>query len=177
MATSFDRAALGSQLARALDSVVLAHEVEIDDVDVAVMGKRLRVQVTIDADRSVDLDLVASVSRDIAVALDDETGIGALLADEPYVLEVSSRGVDRPLLRPAHWRRNIGRLVSCERRGEIDVTGRVISVDEQEVSLLVEPPAGADQPPLTVALADITRATVVVEFKRPDSATPPVVDP
>ena len=30
----------------------------------------------------------------------------------PYVLEVTSPGVDRPLTEPRHWRRNIGRLVT-----------------------------------------------------------------
>ena len=33
------------------------------------------------------------------------------LGEQPYTLEVTSRGVDRPLTLPRHWARNIGRLV------------------------------------------------------------------
>ena len=35
-------------------------------------------------------------------------------ARQPYVLEVSSPGVDRPLTAPRHWRRACGRLVKVD---------------------------------------------------------------
>ena len=39
--------------------------------------------------------------------LDDSDVMG----EQPYTLEVTSRGVDRPLTLPRHWRRNADRLV------------------------------------------------------------------
>ena len=43
----------------------------------------------------------------------------------PYTLEVTSRGVDRPLTLPRHWRRNADRLVKVTLVEGGDVTGRI----------------------------------------------------
>ena len=51
----------------------------------------------------------------------------------PYVLEVSSPGVDRPLTEPRHWRRAAGRLVHVD-VGDRPVTGRVVDVDDAGVA-------------------------------------------
>ncbi|GAA1117603.1 ribosome assembly cofactor RimP [Citricoccus alkalitolerans] len=67
-----------------------------------------------DGTAGLDLDEVAEVAQAISTALDaagsDLPGLGT----EPYQLEVSSPGVERPLTEPRHWRRNVGRLVSVE---------------------------------------------------------------
>jgi ribosome maturation factor RimP len=60
----------------------------------------------------VNLGDCARVSRALEQWLD---GIDAL--PDRYVLEVSSPGVDRPLNRPDHWRRFIGRRVAVKGRG------------------------------------------------------------
>ena len=71
----------------------------------------------------------------------------------PYVLEVTSPGVDRPLTEPRHWRRNTGRLVAVAvgPRGSADeVTGRVTAVDDAGVTLAVEAkgkPGAKKRPP------------------------------
>ncbi len=62
-----------------------------------------------DADGGVSLDDIALASRDCLAALDDS----AVMGEQPYTLEVSSPGVDRPLTERRHWRRAIGRLVSA----------------------------------------------------------------
>ena len=36
-----------------------------------------------------------------------------VMGEMPYTLEVTSRGVDRPLTLPRHWRRNEDRLVKA----------------------------------------------------------------
>ena len=61
------------------------------------------------ATAGVTLDDIAEVSRAVSEVLDaNDDGMGRT----PYVLEVTSPGVDRPLTEPRHWRRNIGRLVT-----------------------------------------------------------------
>ena len=56
----------------------------------------------------VTLDDIAEVSRAVSDVLDaNDDGMGRT----PYVLEVTSPGVDRPLTEHRHWRRNVGRLV------------------------------------------------------------------
>ena len=53
------------------------------------------------------LDDVADATRAVSDVLDGSDVMGEM----PYTLEVTSRGVDRPLTLPRHWRRNADRLV------------------------------------------------------------------
>lgn len=142
-----------------LAPVVAASGCDLEDLVVSLAGKRRRIELVIDRDGGVDLDLIAEVSRAASVAL-DEGDIG----DAPYVLEVTSPGIDRPLTEDRHWRRNIGRLVEVELVDGPSVTGRVQSVLEGgEPSVTVD----VDGESRTIALRDITRGRVQVEFKRP----------
>ena len=70
-------------------------------------GRRSLIRVTVDGDDGIDLDGIATVSRAVSEALDAAEPSGAAFSG-PYVLEVSSPGVDRPLTEPRHWRRGAG---------------------------------------------------------------------
>lgn len=107
--------------------------------------------VTIDADGGITLEAIAEVSRAISDLLDGNDVMGA----EPYSLEVSSRGVSSPLELPRHWQRNIGRLVRIKRKELPEITGRIISVDDEGAMVDTE----------RVLYADIAKAVVQIEFK------------
>lgn len=139
--------------------VVAEAGLELEDLSISAAGKRRRVCVVVDGDGGVDLDAIARVSQDVSRALDDSDALG----EAPYVLEVTSPGIDRPLTLPRHWRRAAGRLVTCTLADGSTVTGRVTSADESEAVLDV---AGT---PVTVALADVSRARVEIEWSRPDA--------
>ena len=85
---------------------------DLEDVTVTSAGRRSLVRVIVDADGGVDLDAVADVSRAVSDALDADAATPDFAG--PYVLEVSSPGVDRPLTEPRHWRRAVGRLVQVQ---------------------------------------------------------------
>ena len=108
------------------------------------------------------MDDVADVSRAVSDALDalDEAEPGVL--GPSYVLEVTSPGVDRPLTAPRHWRRNVSRRVTVVLNEGPNVTGRVLSADDATIVLDVD---GAQR---TLALTDVVRGTVQVEFSRKD---------
>jgi len=108
---------------------------DIEDVTITPAGRRRLVRLVIDGDHGVDLDAVAEVSHAVSEVLDGPQG-DELLA-EPFVLEVTSPGVDRPLTAPRHWRRATGRLVSTSVDGSA-VTGRVVACDESGVRLDVD---------------------------------------
>jgi ribosome maturation factor RimP len=108
---------------------------DVEDVTVTPAGRRRLVRLVIDADDGVDLDAVAEVSHAVSQVLDGPEG-DELMAG-PFVLEVTSPGVDRPLTEPRHWRRAIGRLVNTSVDGS-PVTGRVVGYDETGVRLEVD---------------------------------------
>jgi len=78
-------------------------------------GRRL-LRVTVDRDGGVDLDTISELSERISRRLDAEG-----YAPGPYALEVSSPGIERPLLRPEHFARAIGRTVKV--KTTVDVGG------------------------------------------------------
>jgi ribosome maturation factor RimP len=86
-----------------------------------------RLRLFIDRPSGVDLALCERVTR----LLSD------LLVD--YSLEVSSPGAERPLTKPEHFRRFIGRRVRVRTRDEIDgrrsFTGRLTGADEVRISV------------------------------------------
>jgi ribosome maturation factor RimP len=90
--------------------------------------------LAVDSDHGVNLDKIADLSRGISARLDAVEAAGDELIAGEYELEVGSRGVDRPLTEPRHWRRNIGRLVQV-RAGERQLTARITAVDDTGVVL------------------------------------------
>jgi ribosome maturation factor RimP len=96
------------RVASLLEPVIHALDMDLEGVRVTAAGRRRLLRLIIDADGGVSLDDIAIVSREVSGALDDSS----LMGEQPYTLEVSSPGVDRPLTERRHWRRAIGRLVA-----------------------------------------------------------------
>ncbi len=146
-------------LERLLSPVVAALNLEIDRVEILSAGRRKVVRVFLDGDgpagRGPSLDEIADATRAISTTLDESTITG----DAPYTLEVSSRGVGRPLTAARHYRRNRGRLVDLT--GPTGpLTGRILSATDDAVVLDVD---GTER---TVDFAEITQAVVQVELNR-----------
>lgn len=143
-----------------LSSLLAANALELDDLKVTPAGKRRLIRVTVDGDgpqgHGPDLDQIAEATRLISKALDDSD----LMGDRPYTLEVSTRGVSRPLTRPAHYRRNIGRLVELQLVDQPSLTGRITAADEASVTI----EKGANQQ--QVQFDQISRAVVQIEMNR-----------
>ena len=166
-----------SRLTGWIEPVVGAAGYDLEELVVTPAGRRTVVRVVVDRDQGVTLDDVAEVSRAVSDVLDrNDDGMGRT----PYVLEVTSPGVDRPLTEPRHWRRNTGRLVTVRvgPSGSADeVTGRVTAVHDTGVTLAVEKPGkpGAKKRPPTpreVPWAQLGAGRVQVEFARPGAAEP-----
>ncbi len=147
----------------------------LDDLSIIPAGRRRVVRVLVDRDLSflapsdttsrvvpLTLDEVAEATRAVSDALDE----GDLMGTEPYTLEVSSPGVDRPLQGHRAFRRNVGRLVAVVLESGDTLTGRITSVSADRVAL--EEPAVKKAPARRheVALDAVTSARVQVEFGR-----------
>lgn len=149
-----------SQIAQVIEPILKDHGLELDRLDVTPIGKRSVLRVTVDGDgpdgRGPLLDDIAAASSAISVALDESPAVGSA----PYTLEVSTRGISKPLTEPRHFRRNAGRLVKLS-LGDGQVTGRIVALTDAGLEVDVE------GKPLTVPLADIDKAVVQVEMNRP----------
>jgi ribosome maturation factor RimP len=80
---------------------------------------------------------------------------------ERYALEVSSPGVERPLTKPAHFQRFLGRRArvrtNAERDGRRTFTGELVGASDAEVTIAAETGVVA------IPYADIHRSNLVEE--------------
>lgn len=129
---------------------------DIEAIEITPAGKRRVLRIAVDKDGGVTMDDVADATRAVSAVLDDSDVMGAMA----YTLEVTSRGVDRPLTAPRHWRRNADRLVKANLSDGGEVTGRIGESDDTGVVLRVD---GADR---RLEYAEIAKAVVQIEFNR-----------
>jgi len=146
-----------ARLLQLLTPAVEATGHDLEDLTVSPAGRRKVVRVVVDKDGGVTLDDIADVSKVVSDVLDQPEAEAALAG--AYTLEVTSPGVDRPLTQQRHWRRNAGRLVKAV-LADGSVTGRVVDVDEAQVTLDV------DGTKRTLLYGEVVKALVQVEFSR-----------
>jgi ribosome maturation factor RimP len=132
----------------------------LDGVTVTPAGRRRVLRVTLDlpedAVGGVPLEAVATASQALSAALDASDVMGGT----PYVLEVSSPGIDRPLTERRHWMRARGRLIRATLADGGELTERLVAVDADGV-LLGE---------VRLGWAALRKGRIEVEFNRPETA-------
>jgi len=149
--------AMREQIEAELDGPLSALGLDLESIEITPAGKRRILRVSVDKDGGVTLDDVADATREVSRVLDDSDVMG----EQPYTLEVTSRGVDKPLTLPRHWRRNQTRLVTATLADGTTITGRIASSDDAAACLDV------DGSVREIAYADVTKAQVQIEFNRP----------
>jgi ribosome maturation factor RimP len=152
--------------------VAASSGLELVDVEFRAGGKNRMLRVFVDKSGGVSHEDCANLSREVSTILDVEAVIPGA-----YVLEVSSPGLDRKLLRPADYVRFTGSLVKLRTRQPVEGShhfeGRLESFVEGRLTLETSKPAYArDRKPGTPApsrkveieLANIDTANLVPEF-------------
>ncbi len=121
-AEEFDRYALADRLYDLLAGDLAAEDLELVDVRIYRGGGRLQVRLYVDApgEAQVDLEGCMRASRTAGMLLEAADPIAG-----PYVLEVSSPGVRRPLRTDAHFADAVGRPVELRVRGSAGRPRRV----------------------------------------------------
>ena len=159
------------RLQEVVTAVTAAAGYYLEELVVRSAGRRRVVRVVIDSDHGVSLDEAASISRAISEQL-DESGERDPAGSEPYTLEVTSPGIGRPLTLPRHFRRARTRLVALVTTDGKPITGHVLAATDTAVTLIVPARKGVGTgiKQIDVALADIERAKVEVEFNHPAAA-------
>ena len=149
------------QVIELLDGEFARSGYEIEDVLIDTAARPPRITVVADGDHPLDLDSIATLSRSASDLLDS-------VDTPPYVLEVTSPGVDRPLTTEKHYRRAHGRKVELTLSDGSQLTGRLGEVREGTVRLVVREGARANFSVRELPVGGITKAVVQVEFSPPN---------
>jgi ribosome maturation factor RimP len=159
--------AVRDQIEQELATPLSALGLDVEAVELTPAGRRRILRIAVDGDDGVTLDDVADATKAVSQVLDASPVVQEALGEQPYTLEVTSRGVDRPLTLPRHWRRNADRLVKVTTTEGETVTGRIVASGEDAATL------DLDGTRRELAYADVARALVQVEFNRPSTHKEP----
>lgn len=155
------------QLEDSLCGLVKEFGLVIEDIKITKAGAKSAIKIAVDnadprAERP-DLDQLEELSREVSKHLDDAEAAGEMSFGAGYTLELTTPGVDFPLVEQRHWVRNIGRLVRLA-----DGMERIAQVDGDDVVLITP---GKKQPSVRrVRFADVAGAVVEVEFSQAPAA-------
>lgn len=137
-----------------LEPGVRALGFELVDIEYARFGGSNVLRVYIDHPDGITVDHCATVSRQVSAALDVEDPI-----PEAYVLEVSSPGLDRPLVKRADFERYAGETIKVRMleavAGRKNFKGTLVGLEGDAV--LVE----VDRERYSLPMARIERARLV----------------
>ena len=133
-------------------------------VDIVISGSdRKKIVILLDGDEGVTIDFCASVSRQLAHRMEEDN-----VLENAYVLEVSSPGLDHPLMNQRQYVKNIGRDVKVETE-EQTLKGELLEVEEDRIIINHQKKEKGKskilEEEVTILFKDIKKTKVLVSFK------------
>ncbi|WP_425828899.1 ribosome maturation factor RimP [Streptomyces fractus] len=150
------------RLRELLEPLVTSQGLELEEIEVASVGRKRVLRVVVDSDEGADLDVIADVSRALSAKLDETDAMG----EGEYELEVGTPGAERPLTEHRHYVRATERLVKFTLNDESELVARILKVDDDGLDLEVPGVKGRKPTSRRLDFADIAKARVQVEFNR-----------
>lgn len=121
-------------------------------------GKRSAIHILADTDNGITLKECVSISRKLGALLEEDPEF-----QFPYTLEVSSPGLDRPLLLKRQYLKNIGRsLRTVLKNGEIH---EGVLTDVRDDDFVLKVINKKESSLITVSFDALKEAKVVISFK------------
>ena len=132
---------------------------ELVGCELQTQGRTKLLRIYMDSEKGVNLADCALASRQISAILDVED-----LIVGHYQLEMSSPGLDRPLMQPEHFKRYIGRSIKVRLRtpreeGRRQYSGTLLQVGDKGIVLTVE-----EKGVLNIDFSDIEKANLIPQL-------------
>jgi len=147
-----------TKIAELADSIAGQHAISVIDVELAGSRGKSVIRVFIDKENGVTLNDCEKFSRELSVHLDIEN-----LIPNPYILEVSSPGLDRPLKGLKDFERSLGKLVKIITKERIDgqniLIGNIMEVKGNNIKL------SNDNDGIWVSFEQISKARLEIEIR------------
>ncbi|MBA3814236.1 MAG: ribosome maturation factor RimP [Alphaproteobacteria bacterium] len=122
-------------------------------------GKTLQIMIERLDEIAITVDDCAIVSRTVSVLLDVEDPI-----HEPYTLEVSSPGMDRPLIKKDDFERFVGSMIKLELttpyEGHLRFQGLLRGIEEDKVKIELDP----EKEVAEIAFSDVKKAKLIPDY-------------
>src|SRR5579859_1391398 len=140
--------------------VTASSGIEVVEVDMRGSGGARMLRVFIDKPGGVSHEDCANVSRELSAILDVEDAVPG----GPYVLEVSSPGLDRKLSRPADFERHVGSRIKLTTRTQLNgnrhFEGRLQSFHDGRLTLELAAPGKKPKPGSVIQEVEIDLSNI-----------------
>jgi ribosome maturation factor RimP len=149
------------EIEKLLQEIITQPELFVVDITLGTYNKSIKIAITLDGDEGVMIDQCVSVSRKLGNKMEELE----LMADA-YILEVSSPGLDKPLLLQRQYPRNIGRKIKVVTKDAITYTGELTTVEPTFITVLDEKKIKSKVLTNLVAIPfdNIKSTTVIISF-------------
>ncbi len=152
-------------MAEIVEKVYSLLEQLLDGTDMFIVSIKVKptnnIKVFIDADSGFSIEKCTSINRKLYAAIDGE----AMFTDGDFSLEVSSPGVDEPLLQMRQYTKNIGRKLAVTDNEDVEKIGLLKEVTEEHIVLEIKGKKPKD--PATIAeipFTNIKKSIVQIIF-------------
>lgn len=136
----------------------IAEKLNFFVIDINFRGDKRKkiIEVFIDAEKTIDADNLAEISREINSVIEEQD-----IIQQAYRLDVSTPGVDRPLKFLKQFPKHINRNFEVTYKAGDEartITGKLLSVEREELTFL------SDKKEILIEFKNITTAKVIISF-------------
>lgn len=136
----------------------------IDGTDMFIVNVKIKpinnIKVFIDADSGFSIEKCVVINRRLYAEIEQLQ----LFPNGDFSLEVSSPGIDEPLLQWRQYKKNIGRKVTVTDMEDKETTGMLTEVTEEELTLEVKKPKEKEPEIINIPFSKIKKTIVQIIF-------------
>lgn len=134
----------------------------VDIIVKGITGGKMKVLILLEADGGVNIDDCGHLSRAIGHRIETDE-----LVEQAYTLEVSSPGIEHPLMMTRQYLKNIGRNLKIQLTDGSIVSGKLEAVSDTSIDFNKEEKEKKKtvHQLVTIGFDEIEKANVLVSFK------------
>ena len=150
----------------ALEKIGSLVDEAIKDTDLFVVKLAIKptnnIKLYLDASSAFTVERMVQLNRHLRNAIEDIQ----LYPDGDFSLEVSSPGIDEPLIDIRQYQKNIGRDIEFKLKDqEAPIIARLDAITDEALSVMVKGIKGRPGKPLVIQMDSIEKAVVQISFK------------
>lgn len=129
----------------------------------ATISPSNKVTLLLDADKGMNIEKCALVNRALYKFIEEQN----LFSENNFSIEVSSPGIDKPLVLPRQFTKNIGRNVEVELSEGEKLSGKLLAADEERITIEKQEKQKKnkiEKTEISIAFAEIKQVKVLVTF-------------
>jgi ribosome maturation factor RimP len=154
---------LKEQIKEIINSKISRNDLFLIDVVISGTKGATKILILLDGDHGVDIDTCVEISRKVGAEMEEKEIFG-----DPYLLEVSSPGLDHPLKLARQYIKNIGRQIKIMLNDDSNRVGELLEVKEDKIRIKEQVKEKGKKPvniENEIYFSDIKKTFVLVSFK------------